>query len=487
VSLWEKFQSRTVVYGGTSALAILLVAGILVFAILLGNRYSLRWDLTRNQTHSLSAVSRNLLQEVDKPLTLTVFAPEGSPERQRARELLELYTRQNPKISLHFLDPERDPVRAEAAGYRRYGNVLLEYEGRKQLAETSDEEAVSEALRRVLQKEHKKIFFLTGHGERTGPRERRGYQVAQKALQNEGYELGELNLLRDAEVPKDATVVIVAAPQKDLLANEVDALKKYLDRGGRLFLLLDPFHDAGLKTFLTGYGIGLDDGMIFEVNQLTQDRAILSPIVTKYSPHRITQGFTLYTIFPFARPLFLNKEIKTATVLPLVETSPSSWEKIGKDWQKDWQKEKKPLYDPKEDKKGPFTIAALVEPKSEKKLAEPEQKPAKPEQKATEQKAAEPEKPRENPQAYLAVFGDADFAADEFFNQLGNGDLFLNTVNFLAAQEKQIIIRKSGEKLEPLLLTSWKVFWVFFISVILLPLAMLIAGVAVYLHRRALR
>ena len=57
MSLWDKFRSRTVVYGGTSALAIILVAGILIFAILLGNRYSLRWDLTRNQSQSLSPVS----------------------------------------------------------------------------------------------------------------------------------------------------------------------------------------------------------------------------------------------------------------------------------------------------------------------------------------------------------------------------------------------------------------------------------------------
>ena len=357
----------------------------------------------------------------------------------------------------------------------------MSYDGRTQLAENADEESVSEALRRVMQKEQKKIYFLTGHGERTGPQERRGYKVAQKALQNEGYELGELNLIRDAEVPKDATVVIVASPQKDLLPNEVEVLKKYLERGGRMFLLLDPYHDAGLKPFLAGYGVNLDDGMVFEINQLTQDRAILSPIVTHYSPHRITQGFTSYTVFPFARPLFLNKDVKTATDVPLVETSSSSWEKIGKEWQKDWQKEKKPLYDPQQDKKGPFVIAALVEPKPEKPAA-PEPKPA---AKPGEQ-AAQPEKPKEA-QAYLAVFGDADFAADEFFNQLGNGDLFLNTVNFLGAQEKQIIIRKSGEKLEPLLLTTGKTLTVFFISVILLPLAMLIAGIAVYLHRRRLR
>jgi ABC-type uncharacterized transport system involved in gliding motility auxiliary subunit len=492
VSLWEKFQSRSVVYGGASALAVLLVAGILVFIVLLGTRYSLKWDLTRNQSHSLSAVSGALVKEVHKPLTMTAFIPEGSPERQRAREVLELYTRQNPKITLNYLDPERDPIRANAAGFRRDGNVLLEYEGRKQLAETYTEEGVSEALRRLLQTQQKKIFFLTGHGERTGPQERRGFQVAQKALKNEGYELAELNLMRESDVPKDAAVLVIAAPQKDLLPNEVQALGRYLDRGGRIFLLLDPYHDAGLKNLLEGYGVSLDDGMIFEINQLTQDRAILSPIVTQYPPHRITKEFTLATIFPFARPLFLNKDVKTAALVPLVETSPSSWEKIGKDWQKDWQKDKKNLYDEKTDKKGPFTIAALVEPKlarqpevSPQPAAKPEASPkttAKP-----ESKTAIPEKPQENTQAYLAVFGDADFATDEFFNQLGNGDLFLNTVNFLSAEEKQIIIRKTSENLEPLLLTGWTVFIVFFVCVVLLPLVMLIAGVAVYVRRRALR
>jgi ABC-type uncharacterized transport system involved in gliding motility auxiliary subunit len=293
-------------------------------------------------------------------------------------------------------------------------------------------------------------------------------------------------------------VLIIDAPQKDLLPNEVAALGRYLDRGGRIFLLLDPYHDAGLKNLLAGYGVALDDGMIFEINQLTQDRAILSPIVTQYPPQRITREFTLATIFPFARPLFLNKDVKTATLVPLVNTSPSSWEKLGKDWQKDWQKEKKPLYDEKTDKKGPFTIAALVEPKLAKKLEVPSkpatktETPAKPEASPKapakpDQKTATPEKPKENAQAYLAVFGDADFASDQFFNQLGNGDLFLNTVNFLSAEEKQIIIRKTSANFEPLLLSSWKIFIVFLVSVILLPLAMLIAGVAVYLRRRALR
>lgn len=482
MSLWEKFQNRTVVYGGASALAVLLVAGILVFIVLLGNRYSLRWDLTRYQSHSLSAVSRTLLQEVDKPLTLTVFLPEGNPERQQAREVLELYTRANRQIQVRFLDPVRNPVRADEAGYRRPGNVLLEYEGKNQLAETPTEESLSEALRKVLQKERKKIYFLTGHGERSGSQERRGFKVAHKALQTEGYSVAELNLLREGGVPKDAALVVIAAPQKDLLPQEVEALKGYLEPGGRVFILLEPFVDGGLKTFLAGYGINLNDGIIFELNQLTADRAILSPIVSEYKPHRITEDFSLITLFPGPRPLFLNGESKSVTLTPLVATSASSWEKLGREW-KEGRNGKKPLYDLKLDKKGPFTIAALAELKAARKAEGADQKSAP----KSGGKKADPPKPDDEKQAYLAVFGDADFAADEFFNQLGNGDLFLNTVNFLAAEEKQIIIRQPDKKFEPLLLTGWKTWLIFVVSVILLPLAMLTAGAAAYLRRRARR
>ncbi|MFW6127341.1 MAG: GldG family protein, partial [Thermodesulfobacteriota bacterium] len=337
------------------------------------------------------------------------------------------------------------------------------------------------------QKERKKIYFLTGHGERSGAQERRGFKVAQKALKTEGYEVADLNLLKEGGVPKGAAVVIMAAPQKDLLPNEVGALQNYLEQGGRVYLLLEPYHDAGLQKFLAGYGVNLDNGIIFELNQLTVDRAILSPIVSEYNPHRITENFSLITLFPGPRPLFLNDEIGTATLTPLVTTSASSWEKLGRDWKegKEGKEENQALYDPKQDKKGPFTIAALAAPKSDRKAEDAGQKPGKPgEKKSPAPSKSDAEQQR---QAYLAVFGDADFAADEFFNQLGNGDLFLNTVNFLAAEEKQIIIRQPDKKFEPFLVTGWTTWLIFIVSVVLLPLAMLTAGLAAYMRRRARR
>ena len=160
----DLLQKRSLVYGGSSAAAVLLVTGILVVVALMANRYSYRWDLTRDKNQSLTAMTRAVLTEVKAPLTLTAFFPEGQTERQRAKEFLEMYAYANPQIKFRLVDPERDPLKAKEAGYRYPGNVLLEYQGRHQMADKADEDGITNAVRKLLNPEVKKIFFLTGHG-----------------------------------------------------------------------------------------------------------------------------------------------------------------------------------------------------------------------------------------------------------------------------------------------------------------------------------
>lgn len=471
----DRFSKRTLLYGGGSAASVVLVLGILVFINLLASRYHLRWDLTRDQQQSLSAVTRALLQEVVQPVTMTAFFPEGQGERQRAKELLQNYVYLNPKISFTFVDPDRHPHQAKEAGYRFPGNVLLDYDGRRQMADRADEEAVSETLRRLLKPQPKKLYFLTGHGERSMEEAKRdGLLTAKRALENEGFSLADLNLLTQAKVPQDAAALVVANPLKPLFPQEIKALQEYLSRGGRLLVMLEPFQDAGLKDFLLGYGVELNDGIVLDHNEVSQalGASAVMPIAIKYGPHRITRDFTnVVTLYPLARPLVLRKDLAGAAPLPLALSTPTSWEKVGKEVLKkeNWE------FDPQKDRQGPFNLAAIVE------LKPPEaKKPA---------EAAKParDKAAEDKTAYLVVFGDVDFATNGYFNLSMNGDLFLNTLNFLAAEEKQITIRKGDQKAQPLSLSSWQVWGLFLLTLIFIPGAMLGAGVAAYLRRRARR
>ncbi|MCL4500799.1 MAG: GldG family protein, partial [Deltaproteobacteria bacterium] len=393
-------------------------------------------------------------------------------ERDHVKDVLQRYAYLNPKISFKFVDPEREPLKAKEAGYRFPGNVQLTYAGKHQMADRADEESISNTLRRILKTERKKVYFLTGHGERNlASSEKDGLQVANRALENEGYEIAPLNLVTTPGVPQDAAVVVVASPTKPVLSNEIDALKAYLARGGRVLVLLEAYQDGGLKGFLAGYGINLDDGIILDYNQLSQSLRVspVMPLAFQYGPTRITRDFkNTFTIFPLSRSVTLNKETKGVSLQPIVSTMASSYEKLGKDW----LKANKAAYDPKTDKKGPFNLGALAEikPTPAPKAKEP----------------ASAEKPEEEKQGYLAVYGDMDFAANAYFNLFGNGDLFLNTVNFLAAEEQQIMVR---EALKAQLLTlSTNQYWVLFlVSVIFGPLIMVVVGISAYRTRRARR
>ena len=358
-------------YGAGSVVSVLLVVGILVLVSLLANWHPMRWDITREQTQSLSPVSKALLKEVTKPLTMTVFLPEGAGERQSAKEVLQLYGYHNPQVSYRFVDPEREPLKAQQAGYRFAGNVLLDYQGRHQMADQPDENAITNALRKVLKKERQKVYFLAGHGERdlNDPKPG-GFQVAKKALENEGYEVESLNLLSRGTVPQDAAVVIVAAPKKPLLSTEVQTLKAYLEKGGRLLVMLEAFEDGGLQGFLAGYGVDLDNGLILDVNQVSQSLGLsaVMPLVSQYGPSKITQDFkNIVTIYPMARPLILKKDQPDVSLLPLATTMSTSYEKLGKEW----IKAEKAAFDAKTDKKGPFTVAVQAEIKLTPAKGEP--------------------------------------------------------------------------------------------------------------------
>jgi ABC-type uncharacterized transport system involved in gliding motility auxiliary subunit len=469
-------------YGAGSVVSVLLMVGILGLAAGLTGWHPMRWDITAEQTQSLSPASLALLKEVSQPLTLTVFMSEGAGERQAAKEVLQLYGYHNPKVSYRFVDPEREPLKAQQAGYRFAGNVLLDYQGRRQMADQTDENAISNALRKVLKKERQKVYFLAGHGERDlADAKPGGFQVAKTALDNEGYEVEALNLLSRGAVPQDAAVVIVAGPKKPLLSTEVQALKTFLSKGGRLFILLEAFEDGGLQGFLAGYGVGLDNGLILDVNQVSQSLGLsaVMPLVSQYGPSKITQDFkNLVTIYPMARPLVLRKDHPDVSLLALATTMSTSYEKLGKEW----IKEEKAAFDAKTDKKGPFTVGAQVEIKLTPVKGEPAPKGGQDQGRAGEQQPAPPE----GSKTYLVVFGNADFAANSFFNLFGNGDLFLNTTNFLARAMEQITVRGAG-KAQLLTLKSGQIWSLFLVCLAGVPLVMLAAGIWAYRRRRARR
>jgi ABC-type uncharacterized transport system involved in gliding motility auxiliary subunit len=359
-SLAPGFWGRRSTQVGTNAviatLAMLVILGLVNF---LGVRYGERIDLTENQLYTLSPQSQRIVENLQQPVKVWVFDPNAN---QSDRDLLKNYRRYGSKLEYEFVDAQLRPSLAQKFNVQSPGQVFLEYGNQRQLVQTvSAGERLSEVkltngIERVTSDRTDKVYFLQGHGERPMEAAQGSLSLAVSALKDKNFTAQPLNLAERLEVPKDASLVVIAGPKRALLQPEVQALKTYLLSGGSLLVMVDPETNAGLDTLLADWGVKLDTRIAIDASG--QGRAVgLGPgtaLVANYGNHPITKDFgNQFSLYPLARPVETTP-VNGVKESPLVITDSESWGESSP--------EKQPLqFEPKEgDRPGPLTLAVAL-------------------------------------------------------------------------------------------------------------------------------
>jgi ABC-type uncharacterized transport system involved in gliding motility auxiliary subunit len=477
----EFYKGRSARYGTLAMVSVLVFAGILAAVNYIANRQNKRWDLTANQVYSLSDQTIKVLQNLDAPVKMTVFDRELQLEGYRDR--LDVYTYHSPKVSTEYIDPEKNPIRAKAAQVQSLGTIVLEYKDRTERVTSSDEQAVANALIKVVTGTTKKVYFTQGHGEKdTASSDRTGYSAITAALSSDNYSVDKIVLVQKPEVPADATVLVIAGPRTDFLPPELDAIKKYVAKGGKVMVMLDPPEGAARTTplldgFVREWGFNVGNNIVVDASGIGQllgtDASV--PVAASYPSHPITTNFQLMTAYPLARSVDAAEGGANGhTPQPLVQTSAQSWAEadiaaLGKG---DGRVELNPE---KGDKPGPISLGAAVSAPATEAPATPEAKPDQP-------AGATPEPPK--PESRIVVIGDSDFPSNGILGVQGNRDFFLNTVNWLAQQENLIAIRPREPEDRRLTLTADAQSRIFLLSVFVLPGLVFAAGIYSWYGRR---
>ena len=243
LSQWRElaklFSRRQARYGTLAASSVLIVLGILVAINYIGKRQNKRWDLTAAKQFSLSDQTRNVVSKLDSPLHIMVFVQ--NTDFQPYQDKLKEYEYLSKQVSTEFIDPDQKQTVARQNQVTQYGTILFQYKGRTERVTANSEQDITNGIIKVVSGQQRKLYFTQGHGERdTGSSDRDGYNAVGAALGRENYTLDKLILVQQGSVPDDASVVVVAGPRTDFFPPEVEALKKFLDKGGKLFLMLDP-------------------------------------------------------------------------------------------------------------------------------------------------------------------------------------------------------------------------------------------------------
>lgn len=472
---------RAWTYGTSTVLSSLFLVGILALLALIAERHPWRMDMTESGTFTLSEQTRNILSSLDQPIEIKAFYATAAPEQTKAKDLLETYRYDSDKIIYDFIDPDRQPDMARRYEVRSYGTLVLEGYGKQQTIPNADEESISNALLKLSRIEQKKLYFLLGHGEHSMEKsDKEGFSAARDALEKDNYAVAGLNLLQQAEVPADAAAVIVAGPQKALLPQELESLKSYLGKGGRLMVLIDPYGDGGFKPFLKDYGVELGDDVVIDKLSRVFGGDYLMPVVMQYGAHRIIANFELATFYPEARSVMPAKEPPQGVLVEtLASTSDSAWAERNMEMLKRGEAS----FDEQEDVPGPIPLIVLAE--IERQPTEQGESKASPAKDGGDLDR-DGSRASSNP-ALLIVAGDSDFAANTYFGLSGNGDLFLNLVNFLAEENNLITIKSRQKSQQPTLMTQTQAVIAALVVLVVVPLLVLCSGVVVYRVRRSQR
>jgi ABC-type uncharacterized transport system involved in gliding motility auxiliary subunit len=431
----------------------LVVIAILVAVNYIARDHSRNWDLTLNQIHSLSPESVKVVRGLKAPLHLIYF--DRSEEFGRAREFLSKYQRQSNEVEVQYIEPDRHPDQARQYGIQSYGTLVVEAGGRKQLVNSLREEDVTNALVRLLKGGRKVVYFAQGEGE-YDPEDsgRKGYSQVKQALQDDNFTVKTLVLAQSPQVPADAAVLVVGGPTHELVEPEVNAISDYLSKGGRVLFLVGPESKGPLVDYLgSKLDVKLTPDIVVDTSGVGRlfGASQLMPIVAHYDDHPITKEMSqLATLFPYSRTVEPGDEKDSkASVSPLLETSSASFAATNFSL-------REVSVDPKTARRGPLTLGV----------------------------AGTLPGAKAGDEGRFAVFGSPDFIVNAIVGFNGNQDLFLNSINWLVAQEAFISIRPKPPNNTPINLSQTQMRAVFWSSLVGLPLIIVLGGLSVWWRRR---
>ncbi|MQA29533.1 MAG: hypothetical protein GEU82_06800 [Luteitalea sp.] len=469
LSQWREiaalFSRRQARYGTLAVTSVLIVAGILVAINYIGKQQNKRWDLTAAQQFSLSDQSRNVLAKLEAPLEILAFDRET--QFQMHRDRLQGYAYASSQVKTDYIDPEKKPLAAQQNGVQQLGTIVFKYQGRTERITSSTEQDITNGVIKIVSGQQRKVYFTSGHGEKdTASAERDGYNAIAGGLGGENYAVETVVLAQTGSVPADATIVVVAGPKNDFFPQEIEALKAYLDKSGKLLLMLDPVSqpDApdlpNLKALAHDWGIDFGANIVVDASGMGRllgtDASV--PVAASYPAHPIVDRFNVITAYPMARSVDpVSGGVNGHTAQTFVQSSPQSWAETDI---KGLLTSGEVSLDESQDKAGPVPLAAAVSAAS------------------TEAPAAEASPDAPKPETRVVVFGDSDFPSNGVLGIQGNRDLFMNALGWLSQQENLIAIRPKEADDRRITLTATQQSNITWMSLLIVPV--LIFGTGVY-------
>lgn len=345
-------QKKTGILSSSITLIVVICLILLnAAAAVITEKYPVKLDLTPGKAFQLSQTSIAYLETLDKPVKFTVMNTRdnfvrGGDYFTQAISVMEQYGQYNGNITIEYVDILSNPTyTAQYPNMELTVNDILVRCGdntekltaydlfnvesswySNTITSSKAEQAMTGAIMNVTNENKIRAAFLTGHEEA-------GDEALEELLKKNGFETVRASLLTEG-VPEDAAVAVMAAPLRDITEGEAAALDKFLENGGNYgkslfyFASLNQPQMPVLEKWLAKWGLAVGEGAVAETEPSRIVNQNLYFGLASFDDTALTGKMTTTEIpmgVPFARPVEFtfssNLGYATKTLLSYSEKS----------------------------------------------------------------------------------------------------------------------------------------------------------------------
>jgi ABC-type uncharacterized transport system involved in gliding motility auxiliary subunit len=450
------FSRRSSQLGTNTAILSVAVLAILVVINFLGFRHHKRFDLTTEKLYTLSDQTKKIVGGLTQDVTVVRFIKQAPTDA--LADLMTEYKNLSPHIKFENVDPTEKPEVAKEYGATHMGEVIVASGARHLPLEPNPEagpeggyteQDITSTILKVTRNSVKMVCFVTGHGERTlSGQDAMGYSAVDDGLKKEGYNTNSINLVSENGVPNSCNIVVIAGPAKAFFPQETAMISKFLDGGGKVLIEVDPETDPNLNDIFQAWNINVGSNIVVDASGVGRlfGTGPETPLVVDYGDSPITK--TLQggmTFFQLARTVTIADRSKTSPeTVELLKTSQRSFTipKLAREV----------TFNPKT--AGPLSLGVAANRTADDKSAR------------------------------LVVLGNSSFAENQWIRLQENGDLFFNTIDWLAQDESMISIRPKLPASRRITLTEAQANGLKWFELFFLPGIVVLVGIAMWWKRR---
>ncbi len=295
----------------TLALVLILISVFILINLLFINLDITPIDFTAEKLYTLSDESKEQVGKVEQNVTLYFF---GYDEEDAAVTLAKQYHETNDKITIQLINTSERPDLAAQYGVSTNSQlVAVQSSQRYKIIDSSEmytfdsstyqtiditEQKLTNAILDVTVAQKPQIYFLTGHGE-YGIDSSEPMEQLKVYIENDVNDVNSLDLLT-SDMPETCDVLVIANPTSDFTDLETEKIQNYINNGGNIMWLQDPYaftqpqgELTNVNKILSQFGISFSNGVVCE--QSSSNMLVNSPdlIIPKMTYNDIVKD--LYT------------------------------------------------------------------------------------------------------------------------------------------------------------------------------------------------